>query len=263
MLHRLDSLAEGPVNPVTEKPWNDNWLIFMLTDSPDYQQLCGSNGDCAYTVRTSRRAHPDWRMAAGDFISFHSAMKREVILVMSAEELSDSLSYYEGHSCSDPFLRDNEPNVLIHSTTSSGWQHICHDGMLKSWNRLHGEGFFGNEPPIGRQLGDPESFSDYVMFGGGITGEIVVNSHQQGRIVMDPDSPYTPGARLYFDAARMAADGLLLRDGCHIKVHNALPLKPYLLLAATWETLGLNSPESTPAAFACMADEHFRLIRSE
>ena len=47
------------------------------------------------------------------------------------------------------------------------------------------------------------------MFGDGVTGEIVVNSKQQGKIVMSTDAEYLTGARLYFDAKRMAHDGLL------------------------------------------------------
>ena len=50
----------------------------------------------------------------------------------------------------------------------------------------------------------PTDFSDYIMFGDGITGEIIVNSKQQGKIVMDENSEYLTGARLYFDAQKMA-----------------------------------------------------------
>ena len=60
-----------------------------------------------------------------------------------------------------------------------------------------------------------------------------------------------------FDAAKMAADGLLLRDGCHIKVKDALPLSPYLIFSATWETIGLEKQLSTPAEFSALADEAF------
>ena len=116
------------------------------------------------------------------------------------------------------------------------------------------------EYPIGIQLGDPADFSDYIMFGGGVTGEIVVNSKQQGKIVMDVNADYLTGARLYFDAKRMAQDGLLIRDGCHLKVKDTLPLEPYLIFAATWERIGLESQVSTPKIFSEKADESFRRI---
>lgn len=99
------------------------------------------------------------------------------------------------------------------------------------------------------------------MFGSGTACEIVVNSKQSGRIVMDAQAEYLIGARLYFDAVKMAADGLLLRDGVHLKVENMLPLKPYLLFSATWETVGLPSRISTPEKFAREADRCFQRDR--
>ena len=78
---------------------------------------------------------------------------------------------------------------------------------------------------------------------------------------MDAQAEYLTGARLYFDAVKMAADGLLLRDGAHLKVENMLPLKPYLLFSATWETVGLPSRISTPEKFAREADRCFQRER--
>ena len=76
---------------------------------------------------------------------------------------------------------------------------------------------------------------------------------------MDEDAEYRTGARLYFDAEKIARDGLLVRDGCHLKVRDALLLEPYLLWAATWETVGLASQISTPKRFAEEADRQFYL----
>ena len=98
------------------------------------------------------------------------------------------------------------------------------------------------------------------MFGSGVTGEIVVNSKQQGKIIMDENAEYITGARLYFDAKKIAQDGLLLRDGCHLKVKDQLPLEPYLLWTATWDVIGLTSPVSTPKIFAEQADRQFQII---
>ena len=74
---------------------------------------------------------------------------------------------------------------------------------------------------------------------------------------MDVNAKYSTGARLYFDAARIAKDGLLVRDGCHIKVKDMLPLEPYLIWSATWETAGLESQVSSPEVFASKADSRF------
>ena len=127
--------------------------------------------------------------------------------------------------------------------------------MLKSWNLLKAEKVISEEQPIGVQLGDPEDFSNYIMFGSGVTGEIVVSAKQRGKIVMDVNAEYRTGARLYFDAKRMAQDGLLLRD--------VLPLAPYLIWAATWDTAGLASQLSVPRIFAEQADRQFQAIFSQ
>ena len=200
----------------------------------------------------------DWKMAVGDFIGFCKANEKNAILVMSEAELKSAKNHYEGHRYNEPFLRENESTVLVHSTPMNSWKQIKRDGMLKSWNILKTQKVITEEQPIGIQLGDPTDFSDYIMFGGGVTGEIVVNSKQQGKIVMDTNAKYLTGARLYFDGKRIAQDGLLVRDGCHLKVKDMLPLRPYLIWVATWETIELESQVSTPKIFAEQADRKFQ-----
>lgn len=258
MIYRVDELTEGKINPFTEREYNCSWIIFMLTDSEDYQQMCGSRNGCAYTIKVSRLKCREWKMACGDFLGFYEANAKNMILVMSEAELEATKEAYDGHNYHETRLRDNEPAVLVHSTPMNNWERIKNDGMLKSWNRLKLQNKIEEEHPIGFRLGDPEDFSDYIMFGGGVTGEIVVNSKQQGAIVMDVNAKYLTGARLYFDARKMARDGLLLRDGCHLKVKDTLPLSPYLIWAATWDTIGFTSQLSTPKEFAEQADMQFQ-----
>ena len=179
---------------------------------------------------------------------------------MSDHELSCAKSRYCDHCCKDHFLRPTEPTILVHSTPYSNWKEIQRSGMLKSWNKLKQNDSCLEKAPIGSLLGDPKEFSDYIMFGSGVTGEIVVISKQYNDIVMDIDKEYMTGARLYFDAQRIARDGLLLRDGCHLKVENTLPLFPYLLFAATWESIGLDNPVSTPRTFYQAADTAFKKL---
>lgn len=260
MIYRLDSLSENNINPITRQVYDDLWMILMLTESPDYQQICGSTNDCAYTIKMSRRQYENWEMAVGDFIDFCKVNKKNAILVMSETDFSAVKRHYRGHSYNEPLLREYEPSVLVHSTSMNSWKRIQNDGMLKSWNMLKSEKAIDEEQPIGIRLGDPTDFSDYIMFGGGVTGEIVVNSKQQGKIVMDTNAEYLTGARLYFDAKRMAQDGLLVRDGCHLKVKDKLPLEPYLIWTATWETIGLASQVSTPRIFAEQADKRFQPV---
>ena len=258
MVYRIEKLTECDINPITGCGYDSSWIVLMLTGSEEYQFMCGSRNGCAYTIKVSRAKCDDWKMAVGDFISFNEANEKNIILVMTELEYKAVRAYYEGHSYNEPFLRKGEPLVLVHSTPMHSWKKINRQGILKSWNKLKAERLLEEQYPIGIQLGDPADFSDYIMFGGGVTGEIVVNSKQQGKIVMDINAEYLTGARLYFDAKRMAQDGLLVRDGCHIKVKEALPLEPYLMFTATWENVGLESQVSTPKIFAKMADEAFK-----
>lgn len=259
MVYRVDELIENNINPITGDRYDNSWIILMLTDSEEYQFMCGSSNGCAYTIKVSRSKCDDWKMAAGDFVSFNEANAKNIILVMTELEYKAVKDYYEGHSYNEPFLRKGEPLVLVHSTPMNSWKQINQDGMLKSWNKLKAERAVEEKHPIGIQLGDPADFSDYIMFGGGVTGEIVVNSKQQGKIAMDVNAEYLTGARLYFNAEKMAQDSLLVRDGCHLKVKDTLPLEPYLIFAATWENVGLESQVSTPKIFAKMADEAFKV----
>lgn len=257
MIYRLDSFVENEINPITNRKYDASWCVFILTESDKYQYMCGSNHGCVYTVKASRLKCHDWKMSVNDFIGFNQSNHKNIILVMSEEDYALVQNERSKYKYDDSFLRENEPEILIHSTSLKNWNKIKSDGMLKSWNRLKAENVIIENKPIGTLLGDPLDFSDYIMFGGGVTGEIVVNSKQTGKIVMDVNKAYFTGARLYFDARKMANDGLIVRDGCHLKVKDKLPLKPYLLWSATWKEVGLNSPISTPKVFSELADKEF------
>lgn len=258
MIYRVDKLEENEINPITGQVYDNAWIILMLTESKDYQKMCGSSNGCAYTIKISRMKCKDWKMSICDCVGFNETNRKNTILVMSEADLDAANSTYDGHRYNDPFLREGEPQFLVHSTPMSSWEKIQIDGRLKSWNRLKAEKAVAEKKPIGIQLGDPTDFSDYIMFGDGVTGEIVVNSKQQRRIVMDVNAEYLTGARLYFNASKIAQDGLLIRDGCHLKVKDTLPLAPYLVWAATWDTVGLISQISTPQIFAGQADRVFQ-----
>ena len=243
-------------NPATGCPFDDGWAVFCLTDAADYQMFNGGM-DNAYLLRVSRQ-YPHWAMALGDYIGYQTAQGRRVLVSMPEKEYAGACKAYAGRAYDERTLRPYEARVLVHSTTPSGWDSIRRDGCLKCWNRLKREHPAWEDRPIGASLGDPEEFSDYIMFAqGGMAGEIVVASRQAGKIVMDVDAPYMPGARLYFDMARIAADGLLIRDGCHLKVKDQLPQDKYLLWAGDWRSAGLESAVSTPRQFVEAADRHY------
>lgn len=260
MIYQFDQWSEKSRELIADNKCNNAWIMLMLTDSYDYQKMCGNNEYGIYTIKISRNQCKDWNLSVCDFIGFYEANGKNAIIIITEEELESAKNSYIGHHYNDSFLRDYEPPVLIHSTPMSNWNLIKQDGMLKSWNKLKAENVITEKQPIGINLGDPVDFSDYIMFGKGVTGEIVVNSKQQGNIVMDENAEYLTGARLYFDAKKMAKDGLLVRDGCHLKVKDTLPLKPYLIWAATFETLGLASQISTPKMYAKQADKQFQRI---
>lgn len=259
MIYRTDEFLQNNINPVTDCEYDSSWLVLVLSADIDTPMIVGANNGCAYTIKISKQLHDDWKMVVGDFIGYCNANNLNGIIAITEDEYNEAQNYYVGHSYNETVLRGYETPVLVHSTSMENWYQIQKDGMLKSWNRLNITG----KEPIGKQLGDPVHFSDYIMFGGGISGEIVVNSKQSGKIVMDIDSEYETGARLYFDAKKIAKDGLLVRDGAHVKVKDCLPLEPYLIWAATWDNVRLESPISTPRIFAKLSDKKFESIKKD
>lgn len=243
-------------NPVTGRPFGGSEVILHLTEDPGYQMLCGARNGSPYALLVSRcMAH--WEYAVSDFLQYQDELGRDVLCAMDKADYSHALEATAGHLYDERALRPWEAPVLVHSTTPGGWEGIRRDGAVRCWSALHAQHAGWEAAPIGAKLGDPVDFSDYVMFSmGHVAGEIVVLSKQTGHINMDVKAEYTPGARLYFDAAAIAADGLLTRDGAHVKVRGALPLHPYLLCAVTPQDLGL--ARSTPAEFTKLANAAFR-----
>ncbi len=260
MIYRVDEFTEDSINTATDNKYNNSWLVLTLSNDITEPMIVGANNGSAYTIKISKEFHSNWELAVGDFIGYCNANNINGIIVIKENEYTEVTNYYIGHNYNEPVLRDYEPPVLVHSTSIENWLKIQKDGMLKSWNKLNFEKSIIEKEPIGKQLGDPVHFSNYIMFGGGVSGEIVVNSKQSGKIVMDIDSEYKTGARLYFDAKKMAKDGLLIRDGAHIKVKDYLPLEPYLIWVATWDKIGLESQISTPRIFAELSDKTFNTL---
>lgn len=261
MFYRIDEFTESNINPITKCEYDASWLILTLSSDIENPMIVGANNGCAYTIKISKPLHDDWKMAVGDFIGYCDANNIDGILAISENEYAEAEKHYNGHSYNEAVLRDYEMSVLVHSTSMENWIKIQNDGILKCWNKLNNECDILEKEPIGKQLGDPVHFSDYIMFGGGVSGEIVVNSKQSGKIVMDIDAEYKTGARLYFDAEKIAKDGLLIRDGAHVKVKDCLPLEPYLIWVATWDKVGLTGQLSSPRIFTELSNKVFESIR--
>ncbi|MDR1465636.1 MAG: hypothetical protein LBJ11_10125 [Oscillospiraceae bacterium] len=166
-------------------------------------------------------------------------------------------------------LRRGDPAFVVHSTTLAAYDLIRRDGALKSCARLRREGTpcaaIGFAP-----LGEPEDYLEYIMFApvenGGAGSEIVINSRLRGEACFDPDAPYRPQARLYFDARKIITDGLAVRDGVHtLKVRDLLPLAGYLLKVIRAENVTLPSGAASwmPAIFTTAANEIFFKSREQ
>lgn len=248
------------INPITNEKYDSSWIAYRLTNSDKYKVMTGGGLESVFSLTVSKK-YPHWKMSLMDFIEFQTNLNKNIILSVLDKDMEEAKSFYSNHHFNDPFLRDYESKVMVHSTTSRCWESIKNDNCLKSWNKLKEEKQSLEKFPIGKQLGDPIDFSDYVMFSnGGISSEIVVLSKQNGRILTDANNFYEPGVRLYFDMKKVAEDGFLIRDGCHLKVKESLPLHPYLIWVADWKSVGLSSERSTPEEFTIKSNKRFNDI---
>ena len=246
----------GPVNPITGKNYEHGWICLRLTDEAEYEVFC--SGRELYCAAISKR-NPGWKYRVMDFVEYSLAQGKDVLFSGERADYEAARREYAGHHHKDRSLRPHEIRVLVHSATPDGYPSIVRLGALKSIKLLIEEGIISEtKPSIGRKLCAPEDFEDYVMLcDDSISGEIVVASKQLGRIEPSPFVKYQPGARFYFDAEALALDGLLIRDGLHIKVPRKLPLAAYLLWTATPENVDPNEKNWTPRTFAERADQSF------
>ena len=262
MLYRVDEeFSINAYNPFTNTNYDDSWIVFYLTDSKEYQMTVGNGGIMpVYTAKVSKQ-YPEWRMSVMDFIECNAFYGRNIIISITEDDYTEAMAAYSGHHFNENCLRAYECRYLIHSTTWENWKSIQSDDCLKSWNILKSERPDWEDAPIGKKLGDPHDFSDFIMFSdGGISSEIVVLSKQNGVITMNQDMPYQTGVRLYFDMAKIAQDGLLIRDGFHLKVKDTLPLHPYVKWIGDWKNAGLPEAISTPKEFTEMSNQQFNSL---
>lgn len=219
----------------------------ILTDSKEYKSFCGLDNSI-YTVKISKQ-HKHWYYDLCDMIDFYSNSSVELILDISNNDIELARSLYGNHSYDENTLREYEPTVMVLTTTLEAYKKIIADGSIRCWNLLKRQKDSFEEKPIGSLLGDIEDFSNYVMLSPiDVNNEIIVASKQKGAIDISPNQIYQAGCRFYLDAKKLANDGLLLRDGQHIKVKNEISLDKYLIWYSTAERIGLPSG-TTPNRF--------------
>lgn len=230
----------------------------VMTNSTEYRQYnCFENG--IYTLKISRN-YEYWYYDLCDLIDFYSDMSIEVILEIDDNDLSHARKLYGNHKYNEKTLREYESDVMVHSTTKENAVSILADKKIKSWNMLSAEKLDWEKQPIGALLGDIEDFSNYVMLSGlSANNEVVTASKSNGVINTDVNQSYIAGARFYVDGRALARDGLLLRDGAHIKVRDSIDLEKYLIWYSTPEILGTDE-HTTPKEFFKLSNERFMKI---
>lgn len=243
-------------NPFTpDGAYGGRWSCFRLTGADDdwIRNGCEPNG--LYVVALGARCEHVARRL-GDFLRYERSVGRSVI-VDGTDEAFVRQALAAG--AKRTAIRDDDPRWMVHSTSLEAWAAIQDCGELRSFARLRTDG----ERAIGEVLlNDPLDYAEHVALGeiDKIGPEFVLACRQAGQMLPDPDTEYTPGVRLYFDAHRIIRVGLAVRDGLHpLKVRDCLPLNPYLIAAITvadLRPLPAGAPWTT-AGFRDAANEAF------
>lgn len=248
-------------NPFTgDGAYGSGWSCFRLTDDDDDWLRNGCEPSGLYVVRLGRRcAHITRRL--GDFLRYESALGRRVIVAGTAQISPEALVAQALAETPEPgLLRDDDPQWMVHSTSREAWVAIQACGELRSFALLRAKG----ERAIGELLlSDPPDYAGHVTLGETekIGPEFVVACRQAGKMLPNPDTEYTPGVRLYFDAHLIIQTGLGVRDGVHtLKVRDRLPLEQYLIAKVSTDDLPplASGQQWTTSEFLKRANEAFK-----
>ncbi len=250
-------------NPFTpDGTYGTAWSAFEIWDRNDDRRIYGRSASGLFRDSNGRRV-ADLETRLADFLRYENAHGRNVIVACPADVAIDSLGARAlENTPAGAIIRQNDPRWVVHSATLETGELIRGSGCLKSFARLKAEGVPAHG--IGfRELGEPDDFPEYVMLGefNGIGCESVVASQAKGRVFTEEHTPYTPGVRLYFDAHKIITAGIAVRDGLHtLKVHDHLPLHPYLRAALTAADVDPQGTVKvwTPRAFLERSNAWFR-----
>ncbi|MHB9027034.1 MAG: hypothetical protein ACYC7E_23100 [Armatimonadota bacterium] len=254
-------------NPFTaDGSYGPGWSCFRVRDEDAWGvNRRWPNGLFAFVV--GRNWPHDLASGVADFIRYESIHGRQCIIGVPEDMGRAFVERALAETPNWSVVRPDDPKWLVHSTTAQGWAAIQACIELRSQARLRWEGVA--MPNLGGDwLGEPADYADYIILAtaGAMAPEFVVASRNANRLHTEPDTPYTPGARLFFDGHRLIRDGLIVRDGLHgAKVHDHLPLDPYLVAAVTPADL---DPEGevtawTPKSFCLAALEYFSTVVEE
>lgn len=255
--------ADSEWNPTLPNPfvadgaYGESWSSFIYDDSIFY--FSNVYPDIrVYTLRFSPVADIG-NLRFFDFLQYELSYGRNVIVKFCAGmDGRDILNRFR-QTGNETSYRETDGEVLVHSTTLSAWKQIRQDGALLSPNELKKNGKPINEIGLAPML-EPKDYSDYIMLDvPNGCGELVVNSRNLGTVCIDPNVPYTPGVRLYFDVKKLFADSLVTRDGVHpVKIKDKLPLDGYLLAVISAKEFP-GDIQWTPTLFTERANELFNI----
>lgn len=241
---------ESDPNPFTpDGAYDRSWSI-LIVDASVRGMLFQRKSPFGCYVMAVNPAYAHFRDLMSDILYYETGNGRKVIL--SGGELSflDSLE-----PLSPVQFRAYDGPYMVHSTTLDAYAHILQDGLLKPAAQLMREG--RETQPIGlAPLGEPEDYLEHIMFAdSGPVPEIVVNSRLHGAPCYSMDEPYRPQARMYFDARKLTADGMVVHNVCRM-VRGVVELKRYLVRTVTAGDVALPEGQDcwTPLTFSKAAD---------
>lgn len=244
------------LNPFTEDgAYGENWSAFLYDDTIAYFSNVYPDTK-VYTLRFSPTADIG-NLRFFDFLQYELSYGRNVIVKFCVGMDGQGILNRFWQIGNETSYRESDGEVLVHSTTLSAWKQIKQDGALLSPSELKKNGKTICEIGLAPML-EPKDYSDYVMLDvPNGCGELVVNSRNLGYVCTDPNAPYTPGVRLYFDVKKLFADGLVTRDGVHpVKIKDRLSLDGYLLAVISAKEFP-DDIEWTPTLFTERANELF------
>ncbi|MHB1001038.1 MAG: hypothetical protein ACYC27_17485 [Armatimonadota bacterium] len=273
-----DENQPNPFSP--DGLYGPEWSAFRLRDEDDDNII---NGRPGFNSRYPRSGETDDLPASvgpycyligrgvanieqrlAEFLRYECGYGRKVIIALGQDTDADTfITRSLANTPERRLVRPDDPIWLVHSTSAENWEKIKTCGELRSLGRLRHEG--ASLPGIGLFcMGEPADYADYIMLGltENIGPEHVVSSQQKGYVITEENTPYIPGVRLYFDCRQIIEDGLAVSDGLHtLKVHDHLPLDPYLVTAISVKDVDPNGEVEvwTPRSFLNAANKYFEM----
>lgn len=249
-------------NPASDDGSYKNGFSLLKIDRTINGYIMGLS-PCGCFSLTLNPAADDFLYRYSDFIQYENTYNRCILIYSEELIIKEAFINSLNYNYKDARVREIDPKYAVHSTTLASYEKIIKDDCLKSPVLLAKEGIHKNTVGL-IPLGEPEDYLEYVMFapveGWGSSSEMVVNSHLRGKVCFDPNSEYTPQARMYFNAHKIIKDSLAVRDGIHIlKVYESLKLSEYIILTVFEGDVILPAGCAywTPTLFTEAANEYF------